>query len=186
MACPQFQPGLVNVSGEPAMWCAQSEQPDASGLTSSRIPYATERDQTFSTLLRTVPDKEFSLMYTCSVCSFSGLEAPSADFVICQCCGTEFGYDDFKTTHADLRSGWISRGAKWSSRLVPPPEGWDARVQINNGFPPLDSMRSGRDSALEGAANIVGSRPKRFKRAPARRPSHWAPAQVSGLMPSYT
>ena len=78
-------------------------------------------------------------MYTCSVCSFSGLEAPTRDFVICQCCGTEFSYDDFKCTHAELWSRWISRGAKWSSSLVPPPDDWDARVQIANGLPSLDS-----------------------------------------------
>jgi transcription elongation factor Elf1 len=72
--------------------------------------------------------------FTCPVCGFPGLEEPpyddtgAATFGICPCCGVEFGYDDAKRSHAELREQWIKAGMKW--RQDKPPTGWDAKAQL--------------------------------------------------------
>jgi len=68
----------------------------------------------------------------CPVCGYSGLERPPADFAICSCCGTEFGYDDFDVSVETLRSRWRSAGSPWFSRHTPPPPGWNPYRQLLN------------------------------------------------------
>ncbi|HMJ77687.1 MAG TPA: 50S ribosomal protein L11 methyltransferase [Iamia sp.] len=76
----------------------------------------------------------------CPVCRWDGLDAPawtgiSPSDEICPCCGTQFGYHDGAggasvraSSHGELRTRWIARGAVWSS--LPAPAGWDARTQL--------------------------------------------------------
>lgn len=45
-------------------------------------------------------------------------DAPQ-DYNICPCCGTEFGNDDEQRTTAELRSYWVSTGAKWFYKDAP-------------------------------------------------------------------
>ena len=68
--------------------------------------------------------------YVCPVCGYPGLVDPPADYNICECCGTEFGYHDFTASHDELRRRWIEAGAHWHSRSVPEPPLWSAAVQL--------------------------------------------------------
>jgi hypothetical protein len=59
------------------------------------------------------------------------------DYLICPCCGTEFGYDDFAMTYQEheasldrLRERWLARGMPWTSRVTPHPPGWNAVEQF--------------------------------------------------------
>ena len=78
-----------------------------------------------------------SRSYTCPVCGFEELDEPAYDsygyptFNICPCCGTEFGYDDAKKQHAQLRDNWINNGMTWWSVRNPPPYYWDPKSQID-------------------------------------------------------
>lgn len=72
----------------------------------------------------------------CLVCGFPDLEqAPydlgCATFVICPCCGTEFGNDDFTKSHHELREEWINEGMKWWDSN-PPPKNWNPHRQLRN------------------------------------------------------
>ena len=58
------------------------------------------------------------------------MEDPPEDWNICQCCGTEFGYDDAGVTYAALRSKWVKQGAKWWGKRLSPPENWSAESQV--------------------------------------------------------
>ncbi len=50
---------------------------------------------------------------------------------ICPSCGTEFGYDDFSTTHRALRNEWLRAGAPWFSASTNPPSiFWDGFRQV--------------------------------------------------------
>jgi hypothetical protein len=70
-------------------------------------------------------------MFTCPVCAYPGLIYPPADFHICPCCGTEFGYDDADVSHAVLRYEWLAfRGGTWFSPNITPPAGWSAYAQL--------------------------------------------------------
>ena len=69
----------------------------------------------------------------CPVCLYTKLPYPPNNYNICPCCGTEFGNDDALLTHAELRYRWIDSGAKWNSRVVLPPPGWDAVGQLSEG-----------------------------------------------------
>ena len=93
-------------------------------------------------------------MHTCSVCSYSGLHAAPADYLICPCCGTEFGYHDFNASHTALRENWVANGAKWVSKVVPPPEGWSARRQLNNGLPAMDLVVVRYQSGFGNGASV--------------------------------
>lgn len=54
-------------------------------------------------------------LYVCPVCEYDQLLRPPEDYIICPQCGTEFGYDDFATSHDDLRQQWIAGGRRfWS------------------------------------------------------------------------
>jgi hypothetical protein len=83
--------------------------------------------------------------HLCPVCGYH-LDEPPENHLICSCCGTQFDYDDYKTTHAELRHRWISRGYLWFSTAVQPPAGWN----------PIDQ--------LEGLA--TSARPFAARRAP--------------------
>lgn len=75
-------------------------------------------------------------IYKCPVCGFGGLDEPPYDedgcasFNICPCCGTEFGNDDFRSSHEQLRADWFAKGMPWWSKGGPP-EGWDPRRQLS-------------------------------------------------------
>jgi len=58
------------------------------------------------------------------------LKPDAPRFEICPSCGTEFGYDDAKESHAELRERWLAGGARWSSRAKPSPPNWDGMEQL--------------------------------------------------------
>jgi hypothetical protein len=70
------------------------------------------------------------MSYVCPVCGYNGLRRPPKDYLICPSCGTEFDYHDSGAGYAELRSGWLASGAKWHSRVIPPPPDWDAEEQL--------------------------------------------------------
>jgi ribosomal protein L37AE/L43A len=76
---------------------------------------------------RVIPRPE---TYICPVCGYPDLDAPPKDYMICSCCGNEFGYDDAYFTHKELRFEWLSAGAPWFSRATPPPEDWSLARQL--------------------------------------------------------
>lgn len=54
------------------------------------------------------------MSYLCPVCDYAMQDSPDpALFNICPCCGTEFGYDDFFLTHAEIRALWLRNGSRW-------------------------------------------------------------------------
>jgi hypothetical protein len=67
-------------------------------------------------------------MNTCPVCLYGSLPYPPRDYHICPCCGTEFGNDDARFTHEQLREAWIAGGARWF--FGRPPEHWNPWVQL--------------------------------------------------------
>jgi len=61
--------------------------------------------------------------HRCLVCGYEGdAEFYPRDYMICGCCGTEFGYDDRVLTHRQLRQRWIRNDFPWfdASELQPP------------------------------------------------------------------
>jgi hypothetical protein len=68
--------------------------------------------------------------YKCPVCRYPNMVDPPEDHEICPCCGTEFGYDDYDKSFADLRTAWVLRGAPWFSRETKRPPGWNAMRQL--------------------------------------------------------
>jgi hypothetical protein len=64
------------------------------------------------------------MQYICPVCAYPELTHPPADYMICPCCGTEFGHDDFAASYEELRRAWLAAGAPWFSEETPPPPGW--------------------------------------------------------------
>ena len=78
------------------------------------------------------------VIYQCPVCGYAELPRPPRDYLICPCCGTEFGYDDFAAVHEQLRQRWMASGAPWFSNSQPAPIGWNPLVQLMaSGFLPL-------------------------------------------------
>ena len=70
-------------------------------------------------------------MYKCNVCGYPCLTRPPADFMICPCCYTEYGYDDANKSHALLRLEWIQKGMPWMGQNVsPPPDNWNPLEQL--------------------------------------------------------
>ena len=88
-------------------------------------------------------------MSICPVCGFRGLPAPPTDFIICPCCGTEFGYDDFTHTHEQLRAAWLHNGAHWFSEFTGPPHGWNPYSQL---------LRAGLIQRMASSATVTASR----------------------------
>ena len=79
--------------------------------------------------------------YTCPVCGFPGLyeaaydKAGASSFEICPCCGIEFGYEDARRSHEELRQKWIAEGMKWHFGSVP--SNWNPITQlVKAGFEP--------------------------------------------------
>ena len=73
----------------------------------------------------------------CPVCGYDELKKPAANFSICPCCGTEFGYSDAgpepqRRIHASLRENWMNRGAIWHSQYTAPPRFWNPWAQLAN------------------------------------------------------
>jgi len=70
------------------------------------------------------------MKYTFPVCGYNELLHPPDDYMICPCCGTEFGYTDFNATHEELRERWIKSGMSWHSESFPEPPNWDPYGQL--------------------------------------------------------
>ena len=69
----------------------------------------------------------------CPVCGYDELEDGTDVGEICSSCGTEFGYNDFEKTHAELRQLWINENnAQWWSQYTPMPLGWSPVSQLRN------------------------------------------------------
>ena len=77
-----------------------------------------------------------SMMRTCPVCGYAGLEEPprsattgGGSYEICPSCGFEFGVtdDDQGYSYEAWREKWITDGMKWTSVGQSAPEGWDPR-----------------------------------------------------------
>lgn len=77
-------------------------------------------------------------MHICPVCGYPNLDEAPYDqhgcptYNICPCCGTEFGYDDARSSHARLRERWIANGMSWWSSYLRPPGHWDPASQLKN------------------------------------------------------
>jgi hypothetical protein len=71
------------------------------------------------------------MTFTCPVCGYDKMEDPPENHEICPCCTTHFNYDDYNTSHAELRKRWISKGKKF--RVVQfKPENWNPSRQLKN------------------------------------------------------
>jgi hypothetical protein len=71
-------------------------------------------------------------MYICPVCGYEKLSDPPEDFNICDCCGTEFGLDDFEASYEKLRHDWIAEGYHWFDPQSGPPSNWNPIAQLDN------------------------------------------------------
>ena len=69
-------------------------------------------------------------MNTCPICGYNRLEFPPANFSICACCGTEFGYDDRVLSHSQLTQSWVERSCPWFDPDEVKPRGWNAYKQL--------------------------------------------------------
>jgi hypothetical protein len=82
-------------------------------------------------------------MQRCPLCGYPGLDRPAYDeygcssFDICACCGVQFGYDDSRTPHLELRRRWLARGAPWHYARDPPPAGWSPIEQLKEAGLPV-------------------------------------------------
>lgn len=98
------------------------------------------------------------MMYTCPVCGYNRLTEPAADYNICNCCGTEFGYDDATTSHSELRRRWILNGALWWDTDFMPQQTWSPRQQLKNiGYTctPTDLRNIARVRQEEGSGKVI-------------------------------
>jgi len=69
--------------------------------------------------------------HRCLVCGYEGDdEFYPRDYMICGCCGTEFGYDDRVLTHRELRQRWIANDFRWFDQQEPKPVGWNPLAQL--------------------------------------------------------
>ncbi|RYU77804.1 hypothetical protein EWM57_16860 [Hymenobacter persicinus] len=78
-----------------------------------------------------------SLWY-CRVCGLAYDESPwgqddrTPDFTFCECCGAEFGYNDYSPESARRhRSRWLEQGAGWFYPNLQPTE-WSPASQLAN------------------------------------------------------
>ena len=74
--------------------------------------------------------------YRCRVCGLQqpdppwGIDGVTPSFLICDCCGIEFGYEDATIAGTRVaRASWLARGAPW---FVPHarPMGWESDAQL--------------------------------------------------------
>lgn len=77
-------------------------------------------------------------LYSCRVCGFLQSEPPwgedgkTPNFVICDCCGVEFGYEDCSITSTkNFRNNWMSSGMKWAEPKEQPKD-WSFEIQSKN------------------------------------------------------
>ncbi len=84
------------------------------------------------------------MTYHCPVCGYANLVEPPADYNICPCCGTEFGYDDLAHSWEQLRQRWLSKGAPWFSRHTPPPSEWNPVAQLRDAGLPKQQIQAKR------------------------------------------
>lgn len=69
--------------------------------------------------------------HMCLVCGYDrDVEFFPRRYMICGCCGTEFGVDDRARSHADLRRNWIAAGCNWFDPEEPKPTAWNPLVQL--------------------------------------------------------
>lgn len=74
----------------------------------------------------------------CRVCGFDngspmwGDDGKTPNYEICDCCGVEFGYEDYtiESLHS-FRSKWIDKGTPWFNKKSKP-ENWDFKEQFKN------------------------------------------------------
>ena len=73
----------------------------------------------------------------CKVCGFEldyypwGKDGQSPTYNICQCCGTEAGYDDVSSKSImEAKERWL-KNPKWFNELKRP-EKWDIQKQLKN------------------------------------------------------
>jgi hypothetical protein len=74
----------------------------------------------------------------CPVCAYPTLNEPArsksggGSYEICPSCGFQFGVDDDDKgiTFDQARAKWLAGGAKWSSKGVAKPKGWDGAKQV--------------------------------------------------------
>lgn len=74
----------------------------------------------------------------CRVCGYInqdeiwGTDGLSPTYVICPCCGVEFGNEDYTLDSIrKYRKHWIEEGAKWFEEGLKP-ENWDISKQLKN------------------------------------------------------
>lgn len=65
--------------------------------------------------------------YTCPVCAWSNMPDAPQDYEICACCGTEFGNDDWDTSHEELRQIWVDEGCKFFD-MDCIPDNWSVEI----------------------------------------------------------
>lgn len=67
----------------------------------------------------------------CSIGEFSSIYELRQSYVICSCCGCEFGYDDTEKHYEK----WIEAGCEWFCQKDKP-ENWSLSEQIKNQIRP--------------------------------------------------
>lgn len=102
--------------------------------------------------LRAVPE------YHCPVCAYAAMRRPPANFAICECCGTQFGYDDVGHTYDELRREWSDAGAPWFSRATQPPQDWNGYRQLLRNGLALRSMSQAEDTENIASFAAIGVR----------------------------
>lgn len=102
--------------------------------------------------------------YFCPVCGYDALADPPADYSICTCCGTEFGYHDLTRSWEALRDRWIASGARWFSDYTPPPPDWDVLRQLSR----LAAQNVSADKTIEAAGVNRPGPPPTVLEAPVR------------------
>ena len=62
--------------------------------------------------------------YICPVCYYNKLTSPAQDDLICPCCGTHFGLDDYAYSNEEIRKAWLKEGSDWCIHQTSRPENW--------------------------------------------------------------
>ena len=77
-------------------------------------------------------------LYRCRVCALHqesppwGYDGHTPSYLICPCCGTEFGVDDCRFTEIiERRENWIANGAGWFQPALRP-ESWTSKNQLRD------------------------------------------------------
>ncbi|GAB2947739.1 hypothetical protein GCM10027048_10900 [Hymenobacter coalescens] len=75
-------------------------------------------------------------MWCCRVCGLEykyspwGEDEQTPDYTICDCCGAEFGYEDYTPISARAyRQQWLTAGAKWFTPKQRPAN-WHVDLQL--------------------------------------------------------